>query len=262
MGVYDYIQEKLKSEGALHFTLVDPDPRKLKKEDVGEVAKTIAKAKSDAIMVGGSMGFAPTTLNSVIDELRTAKLPVIIFPGNVSSVSAKADAIFFMSLLNSNNPYWIVGAQVLGAPIVKELGMEAIPMAYLVVSPGGTVSFIGDVKALPRDKPEIAAAFALAGQTLGMKLVYLEAGSGVPSPVPIEIVQTVKKTIDVPLIVGGALRTPELIAERVAAGADIIVTGSSALDEEGSLLKKLQGMVKAVKDEGKKRLKTRSLDKF
>ncbi len=253
--VYEYIERKLSGDGALHFTLIDPDPDKISAKEAGEVARVAAEAGTDAIMVGGSMGFATPTVDKVIGEIKKAGLPVIIFPGNVSGVSKEADALFYMSLLNSNNPYWIIGAQVLGAPIAKRIGIEVIPMAYLVISPGGTVSFIGDVKPLPRDKPEIATAYALAGQYLGMKLVYLEAGSGVPEPVPVEIIRAVKKAVDVPLVVGGALRTPELIAERVAAGADIIVTGSSAIEEEGDVGQRLSRMVKAVKEEGKKKVR-------
>ncbi len=250
MEVYDYIQKKLSTDGALHFTLIDPDPEKITAEQAGEVAKVAAKAGTDAIMVGGSMGFATPTVDEDILQIKKAGLPVIIFPGNVSGVSKEADALFYMSLLNSNNPYWIVGAQVLGAPIAKRIGIEVIPMAYLVVSPGGTVSFIGDVKPLPRKKPELSAAYALAGQFMGMRLIYLEAGSGVSEPVPVEVIKAVDKAIDVPLVVGGALRTPELIAERVAAGADIVVTGSSAIEEEGDVGARLRNMVKAVKKEG------------
>jgi phosphoglycerol geranylgeranyltransferase len=131
-----------------------------------------------------------------------------------------------MSLLNSTNPYWITGAQALGAPVVKKMGIETISMGYLVVEPGGTVGWVGDAKLIPRAKPEIAVAYAMAAEFLGMKLLYLEAGSGAAGPVPKEMITAVKQMTDIIVVVGGGIRTGEDAAEVAAAGADIVVTGT------------------------------------
>ena len=174
---------------------------------------------------------------------------MILFPGSHGGISKYADAIFFMSLLNSRNPFFITGSQALGAFTVKRYGIEPIPMAYLVIEPGETVGWVGDAKPIPRHKPKIAAAYALAGQYLGMRFVYLEAGSGAREPVPPEMISLVRKVIDVPLIVGGGIRTGEQARKAVEAGADIIVTGT-AVEKAGSLEKareKLEELNKGIK---------------
>lgn len=161
-------------------------------------------------------------------------LPTILFPNNESGISRHADAIFFMSLLNSSNPRYLIGAQAKGAPAVKAFGIEPIPLGYIVVGPSNTaVSTIGQVERVPYSKPEIAANYALAGQYLGMRFVYLEAGSGAKEPVDVEMIKRVSSTIDTPVIVGGGIRTAsqaELIAK---AGAAVIVTGT-VLEKEGT----------------------------
>lgn len=172
-------------------------------------------------------------------------LPVILFPGGVGGISGRADAIFFMSLLNSRNPYFITKAQALGAFQVKRLGLEPLPMAYLIVEPGESAGFIGEADPLPRHKPKIAASYALAAQYMGMKFVYLEAGSGASNPVPIEMIRYVKKAVDIPVIVGGGIREKKE-AVRISKAADILVTGTIA-EESFEKLKDLVDAVKGVK---------------
>jgi len=150
-----------------------------------------------------------------------------------------------MSLLNSLDPYFITGAQVLGAPLVKKFGLEAIPLGYIVVGQGATVGIIGRASPIPYDKPELAAAHALAAQYLGMRFVYLEAGSGAKQPVPNEMIRTVKDVVSVPLVVGGGIRSGEQVKEKVNAGADIIVTGNVV--EESEAKDKVEELVKQVK---------------
>lgn len=244
MGVFTYITEKLETE-KLHFALLDPEDINL--TDAAKIASAIEKAGSSAIMVGGSM----TAVGSLNDEAiqaikRGTNLPVIIFPGNSSAVSRYADAIFFMSILNSRNPYFITKAQALGAKMVKLFHIEPIPMGYLIIEPGETVGWVSEADLIPREKPEIAAAYALTAQYLGMKLVYLEAGSGAPEPVPEKMVNYVKKVVDVPIVVGGGIRTPEQAARIVKAGADIVVTGT-IIEESENIEKALSPIVKAVK---------------
>ncbi|NJE04855.1 geranylgeranylglyceryl/heptaprenylglyceryl phosphate synthase [Thermococcus sp. M36] len=232
--VESYIHKKLEKE-KLHFVLLDPDdtdPR-----TAGRIAEMSEKVGVDAIMVGGSTGAEGEVLDGVVRAIKESSgLPVILFPGSHGGISKYADAIFFMSLLNSTNPFFITGAQALGAFQVKRYGIEPIPMAYLIIEPGETVGWVGDAKPIPRHKPKIAAAYALAGQYLGMRLVYLEAGSGAPQPVPREMIALVKHVIDVPLIVGGGIRTAGQARAAAEAGADIIVTGT-AVEKAGSLEK-------------------------
>ncbi|ASJ03717.1 geranylgeranylglyceryl/heptaprenylglyceryl phosphate synthase [Thermococcus profundus] len=238
--VETYIREKLERE-KLHFVLLDPDD--VSPEVAGELARMSEEIGVDAIMVGGSTGAEGEVLDGVVKGIKeNSNLPVILFPGSHGGISKYADAIFFMSLLNSRNPFFITGAQALGAFQVKRYGIEPIPMAYLIVEPGETVGWVGDAKPLPRHKPKIAAAYALAGQYLGMRLVYLEAGSGAPQPVPPEMIALVKRVIEVPLIVGGGIRTEEQARAAVKAGADIIVTGT-AIEKAGSIEKAREKLI-------------------
>jgi phosphoglycerol geranylgeranyltransferase len=212
--------------GAGHLTLIDPDSQS--PERAGAMALAAAKGGTDAIMVGGSVGAAGVLLHETVREIKEkTDLPVILFPSSVAGICENADAVFFMSLLNSRTPAYIVENQALGAPLVLRYGLEPIPMAYIIVEPGGTVGFVGDARLIPRRKPELAAAYSLAAKYMGMRLVYLEAGSGADSPVPVGMVSLVKKLLgDVLLIVGGGIRSGSAAAELVAAGADLIVTGT------------------------------------
>lgn len=248
--ILDAILRKLAEDGVLHFTLIDPDLRRQTYEEAGLIAQKAEVAGTDAIMVGGS------TIGGLIDEpvqiiKANVSIPVILFPGNITGLSMYADAVFFMSVLNSRNPYWITGAQVLGAPTIKRWGLEPISMAYLVIQPGGTAGFVSDANLLPRHKPELVASYALAAQYLGFDLVYLEAGSGADQNVPVETVAVTSRVADVPLIVGGGINTPEVATELTKAGASIVVQGTfverSILSDEG---RKLKETIKLLKDVG------------
>jgi phosphoglycerol geranylgeranyltransferase len=224
MKVLEYLENKA-AKGAVHLTLLDPD--KQLPEVASEIALQACEGGTDGIMIGGSAGVNQRNLDETARAIKKAtELPVILFPGDVTGITRYADAIFFMSLLNSRNPYYITGAQAIGAPFVKKAGIEAIPMGYIVVAPGGAVGYIGDAKLIPRERGDVAAAYALAAQYLGMKLVYLEAGSGAARHVPAGMIARVKGLIDIPLIVGGGIRTARDAREVVEAGADIIVTGT------------------------------------
>ncbi|MHA2033922.1 MAG: phosphoglycerol geranylgeranyltransferase, partial [Candidatus Thorarchaeota archaeon] len=166
--VWKYITEKIESEGACHFTLLDPDPLQLTIESVVDMARLSEKAGTDAIMIGGStiFGVIDDSVKAIADAV---EIPTILFPGNITGVSEHADAMFFMSLLNSTNPYWIIGAQSLAAARVKLSGLEAIPMAYLLIAPGKTAAWVGDAKPFPRDKPKLVLMYALAAELLGFR---------------------------------------------------------------------------------------------
>ncbi len=207
--------------------LIDPD-----KYDEPTLLKLVEDATAfgvAAILVGGS-----TMISNRLDEyIRHIKsvspLPVIIFPGSVVQVSREADAILYLSLVSGRNPEYLIGHHVIAAPLIQQLELEPISTAYLLIESGRktAVEFMSNSSPIPRHKPEIAAAHALAAEYLGMKLVYLEAGSGADYSVPEEMISLVSKTISVPLIVGGGLRTPEDVHRKVIAGANFVVVGNA-----------------------------------
>jgi phosphoglycerol geranylgeranyltransferase len=219
--------QTVESHGSAHLTLIDPDSQSPPQS--AEIAQAAALGGTDGIMVGGSVGVAGMLLHETVRQIKERiDLPVILFPSSVSGLCENADAVFFMSLLNSRSTSYIIENQALGAPLVKRYGLEPIPMAYIIIEPGGTVGWVGDARAVPRAKPELAAAYALAGRYLGMRLVYLEAGSGAPTPVPPATVSMVKKALgDALLVTGGGIRDGSSAAELVKAGADVIVTGTA-----------------------------------
>ncbi len=242
MNVEEYIKNRLRKE-KLHFTLIDPDSETAKDTKKLSLLKEI---NTDAILIGGSTQVRGEELDNIIKSIKKiTTVPIIIFPGGVGGISRYADAIFFMSLLNSRNPYFITKAQALGAFQVKSSGLETLPMGYLIVSPGETAGFIGEADLLPRNKPKIAAAYALAAQYMGMRFVYLEAGSGASEPVPLEMIKYVKKAVDIPVIVGGGIKEKEK-AEEISRIADILVTGTIA-EENFDKLKEIVNAVKGIR---------------
>ena len=253
--VWSYITKKLSKEGALHFSLIDPDPFEITPEGAAELASLAEKAGSDAIMIGGSTAFGiiDSTVKLISDSV---EIPTILFPGNISGVSEYADAIFFMSLLNSTNPYFIIGAQALAAANVKLKGIEPISMAYLLVHPGKTAAWVGEAKVFPRDKPKLPLAYAMAAELLGFKLVYLEAGSGAEGGgVPLEMISTISQYIDIPVITGGGFNDVKSVVGAVEAGASIVVQGTylekTLPKDKGAGLKEI---IKALKAAGRKKI--------
>lgn len=239
-----YLLDKIREDEAVHITLVDPE--KVTSQLASRMAKVAESCETAAIMVGGSTLILTSHLDSVVKAIkRVVKIPVILFPNNVTGISKYADAIWFMSLLNSSDPYFIAGAQVLGAPLVRKFGLEAIPLGYIIVGEGGSAGVIGRAFPIPYNKPELAAAYALAAQYFGMRFVYLEAGSGAKQPVPNDMIRMVKDLIGVPLIVGGGIRTGEQVKEIVSAGADIIVTGTVV--EESKVKDKIRELVEGLR---------------
>jgi len=223
--VEKYLLEKIKAEGSIHITLVDPE--KITPPQAARIAENSKVSGTSAMMIGGSTFVSQAHLDGVVKAIRRAvKIPIILFPNNITGISRYADAIWFMSLLNSVDPYFLIGAQILAAPLVKKYGLEPISMGYIILGEGGTAGIVGKAIPVPYNKPELTAAHALAGQYLGMHFIYLEGGSGAKNPVPPEMIRMVKQFIDVPLIVGGGIRTKEQALAAASAGADIIVTGN------------------------------------
>ncbi len=223
--VEKYLLERIKAQGSIHITLVDPE--KVTPPQAARIAENSKASGTSAIMIGGSTFVSQAHLDAVVKAIRRAvRIPTILFPNNVTGISRYANAIWFMSLLNSVDPYFLIGAQILGAPLVKRYGLEPISMGYVIVGEGGTAGIVGRAIPVPYTKPELAAAHALAGQYLGMRFIYLEGGSGAKHPVPPEMIRTVKNYINIPLIVGGGIKTKEQALAAVSAGADVIVTGN------------------------------------
>lgn len=250
MKVENYIHEKLEEHKALLFSVLDPlDYPSL--EDAIKTAKNMDEGGADIILIGGSTGVQGEMLDQVTKQVKeSVSAPVVFFPGNIGTVSKYGDALYFMSMLNSRNPYWISGAQTLAAPMVKQYGIEPLPVGYMVVEPGGTVGWVGDAKMIPRNKPKLAAATALAAQYMGFRFVITDAGSNPKEGhIPLEMVKAVSSVLDVPYIVAGGIRTPEEAKSVVKAGADIVQVGTSF--EKSGGVEAVKKFVKAVR-EGKK----------
>ncbi len=252
--VEKYLNDKKKDEGALFFAVIDPlDYSNL--EGAVKAARGAYEGGADLIVVGGSTGVQGQALDITVSEIKKAvDVPVNLFPGNIATVTAKADSIYFMSMLNSRNPYWISEAQTLAAPVIRKIGIEALPVAYLVVGDGGTVSWVGDAKPIPLNKPKIAAAMAMAAEMMGFRFVLTDAGSNPPEPVPAEMVKAVGSVLDPKTfyVVAGGIRTEAQVRADIKAGADAVQVGT-AIESAKDAKEKVSKLVKAVKEEGKKR---------
>lgn len=219
------LRNRVKEEGTIIAGLIDPE--EFTPSKAASVAKNSARIGLSAVFVGGSTIADQQHLDDVVIRVkRDVTIPVILFPGNITGVSRYADAILFSSLLNSTNPYFIIGAQSIGAIHVYRCKLEAIPMGYIVFGEESTTGFVGQVHGLPFDKPSIAVMYSLAAQYLGMRSLYLEAGSGSSAAVPAAAIRAVRKYFKGLLIVGGGIREPKQVKELSQAGADILVIGN------------------------------------
>jgi phosphoglycerol geranylgeranyltransferase len=234
-NVEKYLLQRTK-QGPICAALIDPED--FLPKQAAETARKVIKAGVGMILVGGSTLSDQGRLDEVVKAVKKAtkdittspgtsqRLPVVLFPGNITGVSRFADAILFSSLLNSTNPYFIIGAQALGAMEVYKARIESIPMGYLVFGDQSATSFIGQVNSLPPSKPNLALIYALAAGYLGMRTLYLEAGSGANEPVPSETIRLVRKFYGGMILVGGGIASGEAAARAVRAGADVLVVGN------------------------------------
>jgi putative glycerol-1-phosphate prenyltransferase len=243
-SVYQYLLEVRDRRGAGFLVLLDPD--RATPQKIGEQAARCCEAGVDAILIGSSLIMGDGFEESVRAAKSAVKIPVIIFPGGKSQISADADAILFLSLLSGRNPEYLIGEQIRSAPIIRRLGLEAISTAYLLVDSGRTTSveFMSNTKPLPADKPDIAVAHAMAAEMFGMKFIYLEAGSGAARPVPVDMVSAVASEVSIPVIVGGGIRDPEMVASRVKSGASFVVVGNHL--EEGGDYRSIRAFIEAA----------------
>lgn len=232
MKIYDYLLNTISNKGAAFLLLIDPD--KTSGDDLLSLLKVCEASEVDALLVGGSL-MMNGDLNSVIKTIKeNSPIPAIIFPGSVNQVSGYADAIFYISLISGRNSEHLIGKHVLAAPLIKQYNLEPISVGYILVESGGitTAQYMSASNPIPRNKPEIAAATALAAQYLGMKMVYLEGGSGAKYSVPNEMIAAVSSYCDIPVIVGGGIKDAETARQKVQSGAKAIVCGNFFEDKE------------------------------
>ena len=225
-NVLNYLLSVKKKKGAGYIVLIDPD--KNSENNLEEKISKINNSGVDAIFVGGSL-ILDNNCEKRVELIKSiSKVPVIFFPGGISQLNKHYDAMLFMSILSGRNSHYLIGEQVIAAPIVKDLGIEVIPTGYLLVDGGNnsSVQFMSGSNPIPIEKPDILIAHALAAQYLGKKLVYLESGSGAKYSIPNNLLKAVTKYIDVPIIVGGGIKTPKSANEKVLAGASFVVIGS------------------------------------
>jgi putative glycerol-1-phosphate prenyltransferase len=243
--VYHSLTERKRSGKKSFAVLIDPD--KVNDNNMLQLIELSLAAKVDYFLVGGSL-----VVSNYLDEClqlikRHCSIPTILFPGSPSQVSKYADALLYLSLISGRNPELLIGQHVVSAPFVKKSGLEIMPTGYMVVDGGAptTVSYISNASPLPADKNEIAVCTAMAGEMLGMQLIYMDAGSGAKRPISESMIEKVAQSIQVPLIIGGGITDPEKAYLNCKAGADMIVVGN-AIEKDDSLIKEMSFAVHSV----------------
>lgn len=236
MTTFDNLLAARARRGAGYLTLLDPD--RLSLEQLSQRAIACAEAGADAILVGTSLMLSASNNAALFDRLHEiVDIPIISFPGDAGQVVPNADAILFLSMVSGRNPELLIGQQVRAAPVLKEYGVEVIATAYMLIESGTLTSteYMSATRPIPRAKPDIAMAHALAAQYLGMSMVYLETGSGAQQPVDTKMVRAVSDYVDIPVIVGGGIRDAATARQIVEAGASFVVTGTAVEDDPGRL---------------------------
>jgi len=243
--IYESLLAKKKKGQRSFAVLVDPDNVDTGKID--ELSGLAISARVDYLLVGGSLVIS-NHLDEVVQQFRrNCSIPVILFPGTPSQVSRYADGLLYLSLISGRNPELLIGQHVISAPAVRKSGLEIISTGYMVIDGGAptTVSYISNASPIPADKNEIALCTAMAGEMLGMKLIYMDAGSGAKHPIREEMIASVAKSIEIPLVIGGGIRDPEKAYRNCKAGADVIVVGN-AIEKDASLIKEMADAVHSI----------------
>ncbi|WP_153800121.1 geranylgeranylglyceryl/heptaprenylglyceryl phosphate synthase [Foetidibacter luteolus] len=243
--LYQQLTER-KRQGRKSFSvLIDPD--KIEVSAIDQLVSLAVNANVDYFFVGGSLVIADNLDESIQIIKSSCNIPVILFPGSPSQLSKYADALLYLSLISGRNPELLIGQHVISAPFVKHSGLEIIPTGYMVIDGGAptTVSYISNAAPIPADKNEIAMCTALAGEMLGMKLIYMDAGSGAKRPITEHMIEKVARHIEVPLVIGGGITDPEKAYLNCKAGADIIVVGN-AIEKDPSLIAEMSNAVHSV----------------
>jgi putative glycerol-1-phosphate prenyltransferase len=245
MTVYQSLLEKKKIGKKSFAILVDPD--KTGAASLTPVIDLAIEAGADYFFVGGSLVVSNQLDDIVLHIKEQCNIPVVLFPGSPSQISRHADALLYLSLISGRNPELLIGQHVISAPFIKKSGLEIISTGYMVIDGGAptTVSYISNAYPIPSDKSDIALCTAMAGEMLGMKLIYMDAGSGAKKAISEEMISVVAQNIDVPLIIGGGIRDAEKAYHNCKAGADVIVVGN-AIEKDASLIKEMAAAVRGV----------------
>ena len=242
MNIYNNIVKNQKTKKKSFALLIDPD--KQDKQQLLSIIEKAKKAKTDYFFVGGSL-LTHDSLELCVSTLKdNSNIPVILFPGNAMQVSHKADGILFLSLISGRNADMLIGKQVITAPILKNSSLEVLSTGYMLIDSGKptTVSYMSNTTPIPADKHTIAACTAMAGEMLGLKLIFMDGGSGAKSPISEQMIISVRNSINVPLIVGGGISSGKKAIENCKAGADIIVVGN-AIEKDKDLINEIADAV-------------------
>ena len=245
MNIYNNILENKKANKKSFALLIDPD-----KQDEKQLISIIEKAKNvktDYLFVGGSL-LTHDSLDACLDTLKEySNIPVVLFPGNAMQVNEKADAILFLSLISGRNAEMLIGKQVITAPILKQSSLEVLPTGYMLIDSGKptTVSYMSNTTPIPADKDAVAACTAMAGEMLGLQLIFMDGGSGANKPISEQMIATVSKSVDTPLIIGGGINNGEKAIANCKAGADIIVVGN-AIEKDEDLIAEIANAVHSL----------------
>jgi putative glycerol-1-phosphate prenyltransferase len=229
-----YYKEIQKKSFAL---LIDPD--NVSEQDCIELLHLAESAAVDFLFIGGSL-ITGNNLGRIVEICKSnTQIPVVLFPGSSLHIDTEADAILFLSLISGRNPDFLIGQHILAAPILKRSRLEILPTGYMLVDTGKqtTVSFISNTTPIPYDKPDVAACIAMAGEMLGLQIIYMDGGSGAEKPISPQMISAVRKVIETPLIVGGGINSPEKVQIALKAGADVIVVGNAIEKDSGLILK-------------------------
>jgi phosphoglycerol geranylgeranyltransferase len=242
--ILNHLLEKTALGNKQLAVLVDPDSI-TDEQMLVNTCKMSNAAGADLILVGGSLitnGFFERCIGIIKEQ---TDIPVILFPGNIMQINNQADAILFLSLISGRNPDMLIGKHVLAAPMLKKSGLEVIPTGYMLIDGGNitSVSYMSNTTPIPADKAGIAACTAMAGEMLGLRLIYMDAGSGAKQPIPASVIREVKQNVSAPVFVGGGMRTPEAVKAACDAGADIVVVGN-AIEKDPSLIAKMVAAIK------------------
>ncbi|GAB2665761.1 geranylgeranylglyceryl/heptaprenylglyceryl phosphate synthase [Flavihumibacter cheonanensis] len=244
-GIYQQIQNSKQAKQKSFAVLIDPD--KVRPAEIPALVQLALDARVDYLLVGGSLVIS-NHLDECIQAIKSlTDIPVILFPGSPSQISRYADALLYLSLISGRNPELLIGQHVISAPFVKQSGLEIMSTGYMVIDGGAptTVSYISNASPIPSDKNEIALCTALAGEMLGMKLIYMDAGSGARIPIRESMIAAVAEQITVPLIIGGGITDPEKAYRNCRAGADLIVVGN-AIEKDPGLIREMSAAIHAL----------------
>lgn len=237
--ILDLINSAKKNNKKLLAILLDPD--KLDLMDISKTIQKINKSKANLIFIGGSLLFKNVLDQFVTKVKENTKLPILLFPGSTMQITNKADGILFLQLISGRNSEYLISNQVIVAPLLRQTKLEVISTGYMLIESGRetTASYISNTKPIPAHKPEIAMATAMAGEYIGNKLIYMDGGSGALNPIPAKMIKKVAKNINLPIIIGGGLKTKESIQAAYDAGATVVVVGT-AFEQDENLLESLQ----------------------